>query len=81
MTQHLSGFKQLSLSQRQLHVWQAQQLDPNNPVYNIACALSFSGDIHRDTFDNALALLNERHPLIHSAIQQAQDKPYLNFSI
>ncbi|MBQ4845082.1 non-ribosomal peptide synthetase [Pseudoalteromonas sp. MMG005] len=77
MTQHISQVELQTLSHRQLHVWQAQQLDALNPVYNVACALSFSGQIEREQFNQALRLLIDRHPVIHSSISQGDDHPQL----
>ncbi len=66
-----------SLSSRQLHVWQAQQLDSDNPVYNITCALQFSGDISLDSLATVFAQLQQRHPIISSKVIEVDGEPKL----
>ena len=46
------GLRELTSSQ--LGVWYAQQLDPDNPVYNIADYLEISGDLNTDVFLESL---------------------------
>ncbi|NSY32057.1 amino acid adenylation domain-containing protein [Pseudoalteromonas sp. JC28] len=66
-----------SLTTRQLHVWQAQQLDLANPVYNIACAVQFTGGLTAEALEQALVLLFARHPVLSSRIDEAQGEPQL----
>ena len=46
------GLRELTSSQ--LGVWYAQQLDPDNPVYNIADYLEIRGDLNVDVFLESL---------------------------
>ncbi|WP_232003072.1 condensation domain-containing protein [Pseudoalteromonas piscicida] len=66
-----------SLTTRQLHVWQAQQLDLANPVYNIACAVQFTGGLTSEALQQALVLLFARHPVLSSRIDETQGEPQL----
>ncbi|PCK33222.1 non-ribosomal peptide synthetase [Pseudoalteromonas piscicida] len=66
-----------SLTTRQLHVWQAQQLDVANPVYNITCAVQFTGELGKPTLQQALELLFTRHPILSSRIDDSQGEPQL----
>ncbi|MFF2085768.1 amino acid adenylation domain-containing protein [Nocardia sp. NPDC058176] len=45
----------LPLSAAQSSIWFAQQLQPQNPIFNIATACEIRGELDRDVFDRAVA--------------------------
>ena len=64
----------LSRSQRRL--WFLNQLDPGNPVYNIAIALTIDGPLRRDALERSLKALVERHESLRTRFLQDEGVPY-----
>ncbi|KZN49806.1 non-ribosomal peptide synthetase [Pseudoalteromonas luteoviolacea] len=68
-----------SLSQRQLQVWQGQEIAPTSPVFNVSSALKITMDDCFEQLQNALVQLQQRHPVIHSKVELTADTPELIF--
>lgn len=64
----------LSRSQRRL--WFLNQLDPGNPVYNIAIALTIDGPLKRDVLERSLKAVVERHESLRTRFLQKEGVPY-----
>ncbi len=69
-----AGGHPLSRSQRRL--WFLNQLDPGNPVYNIAIALTIDGPLRRDALERSLKALVERHESLRTRFLQKEGVPY-----
>ncbi len=65
---------QLSRSQQRL--WFLNQLDPGNPVYNIAVALTIDGSLRREALERSLKALVERHESLRTRFLQKDGVPY-----
>ncbi|HEY1579971.1 MAG TPA: amino acid adenylation domain-containing protein [Terracidiphilus sp.] len=65
---------QLSRSQRRL--WFLDQMDPGNPVYNIAIAFRLVGALNRDAFEEALRAIVMRHESLRTRFLEHEGMPY-----
>ncbi|ASF47776.1 non-ribosomal peptide synthetase [Methylovulum psychrotolerans] len=54
------------LSYGQEALWLMSQLDPDNPVYNVAGALAFNGALNVAALRQSLAEVQRRHKILHS---------------
>src|SRR5206468_3028451 len=57
----VSHEKPLPASFAQQRLWFLDQLEPDNPVYNIAYTLKITGSVNADALKKSLNLLIERH--------------------
>ena len=73
----LSTLAQATLSSRQLHVWQAQQLSPLSPVFNVCCAIRLSGDLNESLLQQAFQALVARHVIVTAVVKNSDDTPVL----
>ena len=73
LQQDVSEFP-LSRSQRRL--WFLDQVDPGNPVYNIAIALRLSGLLDRDALEQSLRQLVIRHETLRTHFLERDGAPY-----
>ena len=64
----------LSRSQRRL--WFLNQMDPGNPVYNIAIALRLIGPLDRTSFEKALQTVVKRHDSLRTRFLERDGMPY-----
>jgi len=70
-----------ALSLRQLHVWQAQQLNPTSPVFNVCCALRLTGEVSQEAMTNAYRKLLQRHTVLTSVVTLNDDNPCLTLAM
>jgi amino acid adenylation domain-containing protein len=64
------------LSRSQQRLWFLNQLDPGNPVYNIAVGLRIEGALRRDVFEETLQALVDRHESLRTVFRQRDGLPY-----
>src|ERR1700743_1072647 len=64
----------LSSSQRRL--WFIQKMDPENPVYHMAVAIEMTGELQRETLENSLRVLVNRHESLRTAFEEKDGKPF-----
>lgn len=64
----------LSRSQRRL--WFLDQMDPGNPVYNIAIALRLVGPLNREAFEATMRAIVIRHESLRTRFLQRDAIPY-----
>jgi amino acid adenylation domain-containing protein len=64
------------LSRSQQRLWFLDQLEPGNPVYNISIVFRIGGLLIRDTFEEALKLLVNRHESLRTIFKQRDGSPY-----
>ncbi|MFD5438059.1 condensation domain-containing protein, partial [Kitasatospora sp. NPDC127067] len=57
------AYKELSAAQR--GIWNAQQLDPDNPVYSVAQCLEIEGDLDPQLFERAVREITGRVEPLH----------------
>jgi amino acid adenylation domain-containing protein len=67
--------KESSLSRSQQRLWFLDQLDPGNPVYNIAFALRFTGCLNREALEGALAEILQRHEVLRTSFVNVEGAP------
>jgi acyl carrier protein len=65
----------LPLSFAQQRLWLVDQLEPNNPVYNIPRALRMKGALNRDALTRALNEIVRRHESQRTTFSVANGKP------
>lgn len=64
----------LSFSQQRL--WFIDQLEPNNPAYNITGGVRIKGDIEANAIEKALNLLVQRHETLRTTFVAPDGEPY-----
>ncbi|HVT97022.1 MAG TPA: condensation domain-containing protein, partial [Acidobacteriaceae bacterium] len=69
----LPGEHPLSRSQQRL--WFLDQLDPGNPVYNIAIAIRLDGPLNRAAFEDALRFILRRHESLRTRFIERDGVP------
>lgn len=65
-----------ALSRAQRRLWFLDQMDPGNPVYNIAIALNLSGPLDRKAFEEAFRMIVARHESLRTRFLQRDGLPY-----
>ena len=68
-----SEFAPLSYAQERL--WVLQQLDPQNPTYNISVRVQLSGQLHVETLVQALDEVIRRHEILRTTFAVIDDYP------
>lgn len=63
------------LSQAQQRLWILDQIEQNNPAYNIPFTFRIIGDLRIDKFNKAFKLLFERHKILKSVVSVNENKP------
>jgi len=64
------------LSRSQQRLWFLDQLDPGNPVYNIAVAFNLRGRLNPEAFEKALRTIVDRHESLRTSFVQREGSPY-----
>ncbi|MGR9052583.1 MAG: condensation domain-containing protein, partial [Gammaproteobacteria bacterium] len=54
------------LTYSQERLWIMSQLEPDNPIYNVAGALEFDGALNTETFGRGLDEVLRRHDILRS---------------
>ncbi len=68
--------KQHNLSRAQKRLWFLDQMEPGNPVYNIAIALHLEGTFDRVAFEEAVQMIVDRHESLRTRFLQKDGLPY-----
>ncbi|MDZ7739334.1 MAG: amino acid adenylation domain-containing protein [Bacteroidales bacterium] len=70
----------LPLSPSQERMWIINQIENNNPAYNISFTYNFGGQLDTDVFRNSIDILSGRHKILKSRIVPEDGKPvaYIN---
>ncbi len=63
------------LSYAQQRLWFLDQLDPDQPVYHVHCALRLTGDLHREYLEAAINLIVERHEALRTTFTSEDGVP------
>jgi amino acid adenylation domain-containing protein len=63
----------LSFAQRRL--WFLDQLEPNNPLYNVPVALHLRGTLHVDALEQSLNEIVRRHEILRTTFRALDDEP------
>lgn len=64
------------LSRSQQRLWFVSQIDPGNPVYNVAIALSLHGELNRSAMEDSLRALIERHESLRTSFHEQEGRPW-----
>ncbi|MCY7857777.1 amino acid adenylation domain-containing protein [Bacillus sonorensis] len=64
------------LTGAQAGIWYAQQLDPQNPIYNTAEYVEISGPIDHHLFEKALCRVIEEADALHARFGEDEDGPW-----
>ena len=67
--------RDLPLAFEQLRLWFLQQLHPESPVYNVAVAVRFSGELDRLLLHRALREVAQRHEALRATVVQEAGEP------
>ncbi|MBS93715.1 MAG: non-ribosomal peptide synthetase [Chromatiales bacterium] len=70
----------LSLSFAQQRIWFLDELEPDNPFYNVALAKQISGDLSPDLLRKSLLLLICRHEVLRATCINTDDGPKLRIT-
>src|SRR5581483_4568964 len=65
----------LPLSFAQQRLWFLDQLEPNNPLYNIPWALRIRGKLDTNALDRSLNAIVERHESLRTTFHSVEDQP------
>ncbi|GAC1437037.1 MAG: hypothetical protein NVSMB58_28730 [Terriglobales bacterium] len=65
----------LPLSFAQQRLWFLDQLEPNNPLYNVPWAIRMHGSLNLPVLESALDSLIERHEILRTTYQIVNDHP------
>ncbi|NDJ18578.1 non-ribosomal peptide synthetase [Myxacorys almedinensis] len=65
----------LPLSFAQQRIWFLQQLEPNNPVYNIPTVLHLSGSLNLSALEQSFNALLQRHEVLRTSIATVDGQP------
>jgi amino acid adenylation domain-containing protein len=65
-----------ALSRAQRRLWFLDQMDPGNPVYNIAIPLRLEGPLNRNALESALRTIILRHESLRTRFLQRDGLPY-----
>jgi len=63
------------LSYAQERLWIMSQLEPDNPIYNVAGAIRFDGPLRADALEQALTEVVRRHEILRSRFVTADSQP------
>ncbi len=63
------------LSYSQERLWIMSQLEPDNPIYNVAGAVRFDGVLHIDVLEQALIEVVSRHEILRSRFVAIDEHP------
>jgi amino acid adenylation domain-containing protein len=63
------------LSRSQQRLWFLDQLDPGNPVYNIAIAIRMDGPLNRAAFEDSLRFILRRHESLRTRFIERDGVP------
>lgn len=79
-TEKLDYSSSLPLSPSQERLWIINQIDNNNPAYNISFSYILKGKLERGVFQKAIDLLFDRHKVLKSYIRDKEGSPvaYIN---
>ena len=67
--------KPAPLSYSQERLWVMSQLEPNNPIYNVAGAVRFDGDVNVFVLEQALTEVVHRHQILRSRFITIDSQP------
>ncbi|MDP4176564.1 MAG: condensation domain-containing protein, partial [Bacteroidota bacterium] len=70
--------KDLSLSFAQQRLWFLDQMEPDNPFYNISTAFKITGNFDEEALKNSLHQIVLRHEILRTTFPSADGKPTLN---
>ncbi|KAM3115391.1 amino acid adenylation domain-containing protein [Phormidesmis sp. 146-33] len=71
----ISRSEVLPLSFAQQRIWFLQQLEPNNPVYNIPTVLHISGSLNLSALKQSFNALLQRHEVLRTSIEAKDGQP------
>ncbi len=72
---HVSREKPIPASFAQQRLWFLDQLEPDNPVYNIPYTLEISGALDPDALEESLARIAERHESLRTSFRVEAGEP------
>ena len=72
----LAANDRLPVSYDQKHLWILNQIDRNNPSYNIPFTYRLKGKLDVGVFAKSLKLLFERHAILRSSVKSEDGEPY-----
>lgn len=65
-----------SLTGAQAGIWYAQQLEPENPIYNTAEYVEINGSLQLEHFEKALRQAIEEADSLHTRFGESEDGPW-----
>jgi amino acid adenylation domain-containing protein/FkbH-like protein len=68
--------QRLPLSFAQQRLWVLDQIEPNNPLYNVPTAIRLSGQLHVKALETALNGIVARHEVMRTTYQAEKGEPF-----
>ncbi len=68
--------QRLPLSFAQQRLWVLDQIEPNNPLYNIPRAIRLTGVLNVEALQTALNAIVERHEVLRTTYQAEKGEPF-----
>lgn len=72
---HRQGISSYPLSHAQRSLWLIDQLDPGNPVYNIAMAIRLEGKLDADALNCCMRQIVDRHEAMRTCYRLEEGQP------
>jgi amino acid adenylation domain-containing protein len=73
--EHVSRDQTLPLSFAQQRLWFLDQLEPNNPLYNVAHIVRMKGTLHVAALEKSLNEIVQRHETLRTSFHTVNDQP------
>jgi len=71
----VARIRPLPLSFAQRRLWFLDQLEPNNPLYNVPVALHLRGSLRTDALERSLNEIVRRHEILRTTFRALDDEP------
>ncbi|MCM3782687.1 amino acid adenylation domain-containing protein [Neobacillus mesonae] len=72
----MSAIRRIPLTEAQAGIWYAQQLDPDNPIYNTAEYIEILGPLDLDTFQRAVRQMVTETRTLTASFNEGEEGPY-----
>lgn len=75
LLQQISRNQELPLCLSQERLWFLNQLEPNNPFYNVPIAIRLTGKLHQATLEQSLNEVVQRHEALRTSFVSVKGRP------
>lgn len=76
MTFETNSSIRIPMTEAQAGIWYAQQLDPDNPIYNTAECIEIQGPLDQDKFEMAVRQMVEESGTLTVTFEEGEEGPY-----